>query len=78
MERKNSIYPDTRFYIQKLKSLEYLLDDFNDIKQLDEEYQQRDAALTLLAGELRALTQDLLAALKVKETVPTLEEVESQ
>lgn len=66
------------FTFKKLKSLEYLLDDFNDIKQLDEEYQQRDAALTLLAGELRALTQDLLAALKVKETVPTLEEVESQ
>ncbi|STY29566.1 recombination associated protein [Legionella wadsworthii] len=64
------------FTFKKLKSLEYLLDDFNDIKQLDEEYQQRDAALTLLAGELRGLTQDLLAALKEKETLPTLEQVE--
>lgn len=58
------------FTFKKLKSLDYLLDDFNEIKQLDEEYQQRDAALTLLAGELRELTNDLLAAIKVKESLP--------
>lgn len=60
------------FTFKKLKSLEYLLDDFNEIKQLDEEYQQRDAALTLMAGELRELTDDLLSVLKAKE--PVLEE----
>ncbi|WP_454781020.1 recombination-associated protein RdgC [Legionella sp. WA2022007384] len=62
------------FTFKKLKSLEYLLDDFNDIKQLDEEYQQRDAALTLLAGELRELTNDLFAAVAVKAKEPELEE----
>lgn len=60
------------FTFKKLKSLDYLLDDFNEIKQLDEEIQQRDAALTLLSGELRELTNDLLKALKVK--APELEE----
>ncbi|WP_058535477.1 recombination-associated protein RdgC [Legionella saoudiensis] len=60
------------FTFKKLKSLDYLVDDFNEIKQLDEELQQRDAALTLLAGELRELTNDLLAAFKV--ATPALEE----
>ncbi len=60
------------FTFKKLKSLDYLVDDFNEIKQLDEELQQRDAALTLLAGELRELTNDLLAAFKV--AIPALEE----
>ncbi|CAM2934844.1 recombination associated protein [Legionella steigerwaltii] len=61
------------FSFKKLKSLDLLLDDFNDIKQLDEEYQQRDAALALLSGELRELTHDLLVALAVKEKEPELE-----
>jgi recombination associated protein RdgC len=59
------------FTFKKLKSLDYLVDDFNEIKALDEELQQRDAALTLLAGELRELTNDLLAAFTVK--TPALE-----
>lgn len=48
---------------KKLKCLDYLLDDFNDVRALDEELLQQDAALTLLAGELRGLTHDLLTAL---------------
>lgn len=60
------------FTFKKLKSLDYLVDDFNDIKQLDEELQQRDAALALLSGELRELTNDLLAVLGAK--APVLEE----
>ncbi|KTD60430.1 recombination associated protein [Legionella sainthelensi] len=64
------------FTFKKLKSLEYLIDDFNEIKQLDEEYQQRDAALALLSGELRELINDLLAALIVKQT-ETKTEVEA-
>lgn len=55
------------FTFKKLKSLDYLQDDFNEIRELDEEYQREDAALTLLAGELRELTNDLLAALKPSE-----------
>lgn len=48
------------FVFKKLKSLDYLLDDFNEIKELEEEYQRQDAALTLLTGELRELTEALL------------------
>lgn len=48
---------------KKLKCLDYLIDEFNDLHQLDEENQQQDAALTLLAGELRGLTNDLLGVL---------------
>ncbi|MDI1351643.1 MAG: recombination-associated protein RdgC [bacterium] len=51
------------FTFKKLKSLDYLLDDFSEINKMDEEYQRQDAALTLLAGELRELTNDLLAIL---------------
>ena len=51
---------------KRLKSLDYLIDEFNDIRELEEEYQQRDASLTLLSGELRALTNDLLAGLKLE------------
>lgn len=62
------------FVFKKLKSLDFLLDDFNEIKQMDEEYQRQDASLTLLTGELRELTNALLAALTVpveqKEAVP--------
>ncbi|MGC1182825.1 recombination-associated protein RdgC [Legionella sp.] len=54
------------FTFKKLKSLDYLIDDFNEIKQLDEELQQRDAALALLSGELRGLINDLLNVLTVK------------
>jgi recombination associated protein RdgC len=62
------------FTFKKLKSLDYLVDDFNEIKALDEELQQRDAALTLLAGELRELTNDLLAAFAVKTPAQEVEE----
>lgn len=51
------------FLLKKLKSLDYLIDDFNEIKKMDEEYQQLDAALALLSGELRQLYQELLATL---------------
>lgn len=56
------------FTFKKIKSLEFLIDEFSEIKKLDEEYLQQDAALTLLAAELRALTDDLLTTLMpVKE-----------
>jgi len=48
---------------KRLKSLEYLVDEFSEISKLEEDYLQRDAALTLLSGELRSLTDDLLAGL---------------
>lgn len=63
------------FTFKKLKSLDYLLDDFNEIKQLEEEQQQQDAALALLSGELRELTNDLLAAITKNE--PHIEKSQS-
>jgi recombination associated protein RdgC len=51
------------FTFKKLKSLDFLIDDFNEIRQLEEEYLREDAALTLVAGELRELTNDLLTIL---------------
>lgn len=48
---------------KKIKCLDYLLDEFNDVRQLDDESLQQDAALTLLSGELRGLIHDLLNAL---------------
>ncbi|MFC7780752.1 recombination-associated protein RdgC [Legionella taurinensis] len=61
---------------KRLKCLDYLIDEFNDISQLEEDYMQRDAALTLLCGELRALTNDLMNGLQQKSTnaiAPSLE-----
>lgn len=55
------------FTFKKIKSLEYLIDEFSEIQKLDEEYQQQDAALTLLAGELRELCNDLLTILAIPE-----------
>lgn len=52
------------FVFKKLKSLDYLVDEMAEVKKLDEEALQQDAALTLLAGELRGLTQDLLSAIE--------------
>ena len=51
------------FVFKKIKSLDFLVDDFNEIKKLEEEYERQDAALTLLAGELRELVADLLGLL---------------
>lgn len=48
------------FVFKRIKSLDYLIDDFNEIKGLEEEYQRQDAALTLLGGELRELITALL------------------
>lgn len=48
---------------KRLKCLDYLMDEFNDVRQLEEEYEQQDAALTLLTGELRALMNDMLNGL---------------
>ena len=64
------------FVFKRLKSLDYLVDDFNDIKGLEEEYQRQDAALTLLGGELKELTSALLSECTSNNTTsaPTPEE----
>lgn len=48
---------------KRLKCMDYLVDDFNETRQLEEEYEQQDAALTLLSGEFRSLMNDLLAGI---------------
>lgn len=49
---------------KRLKSLDYLIDEFSEISsQLEEEYLRRDAELALLCGEIGGLTDDLLAGL---------------
>jgi recombination associated protein RdgC len=54
---------------KRLKTLDYLIDEFNETRQLEEEHLQRDAALTLLCGELRNLTNDLIAGLETEPVV---------
>lgn len=52
---------------KRLKSLDYLIDEFNEIGELDDDHMQEDAALTLLTGELRNLTNDLLKGLSTPD-----------
>ncbi|MFA5960187.1 MAG: recombination-associated protein RdgC [Tatlockia sp.] len=51
---------------KRLKCLDYLIDEFNDISQQEEEDQQHDAELMLFSGELRSLFTDLLQQLSRK------------
>ena len=46
------------FVFKKIKCMDYLVDEFHDIQKLDEDYQQADASLTLLGGELQKLLND--------------------
>lgn len=64
---------------KRLKSLDYLVDEFAEIQNLEEEYQQRDAALALLSGELRELMNDLDTGLSSKPELenPKEENLES-
>lgn len=49
------------FTLKRIKCLDILVDAFHDLKELDEEAQERDAALTMLAGELRAIIAALFS-----------------
>lgn len=58
---------------KRIRPLEYVIDAFHEIRDLEEEQAQQDASLTLLAGEWRALLSDLSKALSFehKETEAT-------
>ena len=56
-----TLTPDLTF--KRVKCLDYLVDEFNDIHQQETEDEQENAALILLTGELRALTADVFKAL---------------
>jgi recombination associated protein RdgC len=53
---------------KKLRCLDYLIDEFQDLRSLEEERQQQDAALTLLSGELRALFNELFTLVLPKSS----------
>jgi recombination associated protein RdgC len=55
---------------KRLKCMDYLIDEFNDASQLEGNDQQQDASLTILAGELRALTNDVFKALNTESSIP--------
>ncbi len=50
------------FVLKRIKCLDYLLDEFNETRALEEGCQQQDAALTILSGEMRSLIDELLAS----------------
>lgn len=54
---------------KRIKSLDYLVDQFEEIKQLEEDFQQQDAALMLLSGELRQMIDDLMNELTTTKPV---------
>lgn len=56
--------------LKRLKCLDYLVDEFNDISALDEEHLQRDAALMLVTNELRGLIDDLLVKTNTQQSKP--------
>ncbi len=61
--------------LKRLKCMDYLADDFNETRQMEDEYEQQDAALTLLSGEFRSLMDDLLVGItEVEPEVRALEE----
>jgi recombination associated protein RdgC len=55
--------------IKRMKCLDYLVDEFSELRELEEEYQQKDAALTLLTGELSGLIGDLKTAFNKPKVV---------
>lgn len=52
--------------LKRIKCLDYLQDEIHQIADMDGEDLQRDARITLLAGELRSLCKDMLAELVFK------------
>ena len=49
------------FTLKRVSCLDYLIDEFHEIRALPEELLQQDAALVLLSGEWRQLLNDLIA-----------------
>ena len=47
---------------KRLRCLDYLVDEFHDVQQLEDNSAQQDAALALLAGEWGQLLNDTLSA----------------
>ena len=57
--------------LKKIKCLDYLTDEFSELRNLEEEYLQQDAALTLLCGELKGLLTDLFGSTGITNSEKT-------
>lgn len=53
----------SNFTLKRIKCLDYLLEDINETRQLEDEIQQMEASLSLLTGEFGILIDELLKAL---------------
>ncbi len=52
---------------KKVRALDYLVEAFHDVRDLEEEQAQQDASLALLVGEWRGLLNDLNKALRFEQ-----------
>lgn len=60
--------------LKRVKCLDYLIDEFSETRNLEEEYLQQDAALALLSGELRSLMNALFECTSSLNTKVSSEE----
>jgi recombination associated protein RdgC len=60
---------NTDFTFKRIKCIEYLLDDMNEVNQLEDEMEKVDANLCLLTGELRQLIDDVCLLFDEKATI---------
>ena len=56
--------------LKRIKCLDYLQDELHQIADMDGEELQRDARITLLAGELRGLCNSITAELVSQPAQP--------
>lgn len=63
--------------LKKIKCLDYLIDEFQEIQQSEEADQKQDAELVLFNSEMRGLIDDLLKSLHIAKLEQNLESVEA-
>lgn len=57
---------------KRIKCMDYLIEDFNEIRKMDDDIGQKDAAIALLSGELRALFNELLTSMAISSDTAVL------
>jgi recombination associated protein RdgC len=65
------------FTLKRIKALDYVVEEMQNHKQLEDEQAEADAELTLLAGELRGLIKDLHHLCKLNQKSPQSETAEA-
>lgn len=66
------------FTLKRIKCMDYLIEEFSEFRQLEDDGQQRDAALALLSGELRALVADLIKHLATSAEAGQVKGIQSE